>query len=183
MALLSDGRRIVTLSARHSELMTLLSWHQRGLSADELAELVYGDLSAALTLRAEMVRLRHSLEVLDPRLAPLSRPYRLLAPLDTDVARVLTLLDRGAHRQALQAYAGPVLPNSTAPGVEEIRSTVRMRVRESLLADASVDVLLEYAAAEGDSDREILMAALRLLPPRSPRRAGLVARLELLDRL
>lgn len=182
VALLSDGRRIVSLSARHSEILALLSWHSLGLSAEELASLVYGDPGAVLTLRAEMVRLRHALEVLDPRLAPLSRPYRLLEALDSDVARVVTLLDRGAHRRAVEAYTGPVLPGSTAPGIEEIRESLSWRVRESLLSDASVDVLLDYAGAVGEDDRGILMAALGMLPPRSPRRAGIVARLELLDR-
>ncbi|AMM21112.1 hypothetical protein AX769_14400 [Frondihabitans sp. PAMC 28766] len=182
VALISDGRRIVSLSARHSELMTLLSWHPRGLSAEELAQLTYGDSGVVLTLRAEMVRLRHALESLDPRLAPLSRPYRLLNPLDTDISRVVALLDRGAHRRAVEAFTGPVLPNSTAPGIEEIRDSLSTRVRESLLADASVDVLLDYAATSGDCDRDILMAALAMLPPKSPRRAGVVARIELLDR-
>jgi transcriptional regulator of acetoin/glycerol metabolism len=182
VALLSDGRRIVTLSARHSELMTLLAWHPRGLTAEEFAHLAYGDSTAVMTLRAEMVRLRHALEALDPRLAPLSRPYRLLNPLDSDVSQVISLLDRGSHRRAVEAYTGPLLPNSKAPGIEEIRSALTTRLRESLLADASVDVLLDYAStASGDADREILMAALRLLPPKSPRRAGVVARIELLD--
>lgn len=183
VALLSDGRRIVSLSARHSELITLLSWHPRGLSAEELATLTYGDPGAALTLRAEMVRLRHVLEVLDPRIAPLSRPYRLPNALDSDLSHIIALLDRGAHRRAVEAYTGPVLPNSTAPGIEEIRDSLTTRIRESLLADASVDVLLDYAESTGsDTDRGILMAALAMLPPRSPRRAGVVARLELLDR-
>jgi hypothetical protein len=181
-ALLSDGQRIVTLSARHSELMTLLSWHSLGLSAEELASLVYNDAGAVLTLRAEMVRLRHALESLDPRLVPLSRPYRLSSPLDTDISRVMALLDRGAHRRAVEAYNGPVLPRSAAPGIEEIRESLTNRIRESLLADASVDVLLDYAGSTGDDDRNILMAALKMLAPRSPRRAGIVARLELLDR-
>ncbi|ROQ41238.1 hypothetical protein EDF46_0614 [Frondihabitans sp. PhB188] len=184
VALMSDGRRIVSLSARHSELMTLLSWHQRGLGADELASLVYGDPHAIVTLRSEMVRLRHALEVLDPRMAPLSRPYRLISPLETDVAKVMSLLDRGSYRRAVGAYTGPVLPNSTAPGIEEIRDLLAARVRESLLSDAGVDVLLDYArSSAAESDREILMAALGRLPPRSPRRAGIVARLEQLDRL
>jgi len=181
-ALISDGHRIVSLSARHSELMTLLSWHSLGLSAEELASLVYNDSGAVLTLRAEMVRLRHALETLDPRLAPLSRPYRLASPLDTDISRVVALLDRGSHRRAVEAYSGPVLPRSVAPGIEEIRENLTNRVRESLLSDASVDVLLDYAGSTGDDDRGILMAALGMLAPRSPRRAGIVARLELLDR-
>ena len=96
---------------------------------------------------------------------------------------LLALLDRGAYRRAVDAYVGPVLPNSTAPGIEEIREQVAARVRESLLSDASVDVLLDYAKrSPTESDRGILMAALGMLPPRSPRRAGIVARLEQLDR-
>ncbi|WP_157509987.1 GAF domain-containing protein [Frondihabitans sp. Leaf304] len=183
-AMISDGRRIVSLTARHSEIITILSAHPRGIGAEELSALVYGDASAVTTLRAEMVRLRHALEVLDPRLAPLSRPYRLPNPLDTDIARVDALLDRGAHRQAVDAYSGQVLPGSAAPGVEDIRDGLATRLRESLLTGASVDVLLAFAERSGDdSDREILMAALGLLPARSPRRAGIVARLERLDRL
>ncbi len=183
VALLSDGRRIVSLSARHSELLTLLSWHTHGLSAEELASLTYGDPRAVITVRAEMVRLRHALEVLDPRLAPLSRPYRLAGPIDSDIRRVIAQLDRGAHRRALEIYTGPILPDSTAPGIEEIRETLRMRLRESLLADASVDVLLDYASrSDCESDRGILLTALQMLPAKSPRRAGIVARLELLDR-
>lgn len=184
MALLADGRHLVTLTPRHSELVALLSWHTGGVSAEELAHLAYGDPGAVLTLRAEMVRLRRTLEAVDPRLAPLSRPYRMTAPLDSDVARVLALLDRGAHRRALALYSGSILPNSVAPGIEEMRWTLRSRVRESLLEDASADVLMDYATTEeGASDREVLVALLRRLPARSPRRAGLVSRVEALDAL
>ncbi|RZI93786.1 MAG: transcriptional regulator, partial [Microbacterium sp.] len=89
----------------------------------------------------------------------------------------------GAHRVALAAYRGQVLPDSVAPGVEEFRDTVRAALREALLAEASVDVLLAYAeTADGADDEEVLRLALGMLPPRSPRRAGLVARLERMDR-
>ena len=95
---------------------------------------------------------------------------------------VISLLDRGAHRVALSAYRGPVLPDSTAPGVEEFRESVRQALREALLTEASVDVLLAYAdTADGQDDAEVLRLALEMLPARSPRRAGLVARLEKLE--
>jgi hypothetical protein len=95
---------------------------------------------------------------------------------------VLSLLDRGAHRVALAACPGPVLPDSDAPGVAELRDSVRRAIRESLLAEAGVDVLLAYAdTAGGSDDAEVLRECLRLLPARSPRRAALVARLERLE--
>ena len=122
------------------------------------------------------------LERTAPHLVPSSRPYRLQAALDTDAHQVISLLDRGAHRVALSAYRGPVLPDSTAPGVEEFRESVRQALREALLTEASVDVLLAYAdTADGQDDAEVLRLALEMLPARSPRRAGLVARLEKLE--
>jgi len=175
------GESITELSARHAEILVMLAVHRQGLSADRLSELVYGEDSEG-TLRPEMVRLRKVLERTAPHLAPTSRPYRLPAPLETDAHQLVSLLDRGAHRVALAAYRGPVLPDSSAPGVEEFRDSVRTALREALLAEASVDVLLAYADTdEGAEDGEVLRLALSMLPARSPRRAGLVARLERLD--
>ena len=95
---------------------------------------------------------------------------------------MLALLRRGAHRAALAAYRGPVLPGSVAPGIEAIRERVSASLREAMLADATLDVLLAYAETEdGSGDAEVLMACLKLLPARSPKRAGLVAALEALD--
>jgi hypothetical protein len=174
--------RVTELSARHAEILLMLATHRQGLSADGLAELVYGENASAETLRPEMVRLRKALERVAPHLVPASRPYRLGPDLETDAQHVLSLLDRGAHRVALAAYRGPVLPDSIAPGVEEIREGVRQALREALIAEASVDVLLAYADTEDASeDVEVLRLCLSLLPARSPRRAGLVARIERLE--
>lgn len=166
------------LSARHAEILLMLAVHRQGLSAERLGELVYGEEDAEGTLRPELVRLRRVLEKVAPHVVPASRPYRLAAAVDTDAHQVLSLLDRGAHRVALAAYSGAVLPDSVAPGVEEFRETVRGALREALLAEASVDVLLAYADTDdGADDAEALQLALRMLPQRSPKRAGLVARL------
>lgn len=178
-----DGRETVTeLSARHAEILLMLAVHRQGLSAERLGELVYGEEDAEGTLRPELVRLRKVLAKVAPHVVPASRPYRLAAAVDTDAHQVLSLLDRGAHRVALAAYRGAVLPDSVAPGVEEFRETVRGALREALLAEASVDVLLAYADTDdGADDVEVLQLALRMLPQRSPKRAGLVARLARLE--
>ncbi|MGH3691484.1 MAG: GAF domain-containing protein [Microbacterium sp.] len=173
---------VVELSARHAAILLMLGVHRQGLSAERLCELVYGPGISPDTLRPEMVRLRKVLERTAPDLVPDSRPYRLPVPLDTDAHDVLSLLDRGAHRVALTAYRGPVLPESTSPGVEEFRESVRAALREAMLSEASLDVLLSYAEIpEGQGDAEALRLALEMLPARSPKRAGLVARIERLE--
>lgn len=181
----ADGvEHVSELSGRHAEILLMLATHRHGLSAERLGELVYGEGEAtpSVTLRAEMVRLRKVLERSAPALVPESRPYRLGADVETDAHQVLSLLDRGAHRVALAAYRGDVLPDSVAPGVEEFRDTVRTALREALMAEASVDVLLAFAETDAAADDiELLRLCLSMLPARSPRRAGLVARIERLE--
>lgn len=178
-----DGVETVTeLGSRHAELILMLAVHRQGLSAERLGGLVYGDAAATDTLRPELVRLRKRLEQVAPHLVPASRPYRLTSTLETDAHQVLSLLDRGAHRVALAAFRGDVLPDSAAPGVEDFRDTVRTALREALMAEASIDVLLAFAdTPAGAEDEELLRLALSMLPARSPKRAGLVARIERIE--
>jgi hypothetical protein len=178
----AHGESMIELSARHAAILLMLAVHRQGLSAERLCELVYGSGVSPDTLRPEMVRLRKVLERTAPDLVPESRPYRLPVALDTDAHDVLSLLDRGAHRVALTAYRGPVLPESASPGVEEFRESVRAALHEVMLSEASLDVLLAYAEIpEGQSDAEALRLALEMLPARSPKRAALVARIERLE--
>jgi transcriptional regulator of acetoin/glycerol metabolism len=179
---LTVGARVLELSSRHSEILTLLAWHPEGLSVDRLAALVYEKEESIATLRAEMVRLRKVLERIDESLVPLSRPYRLSTRLELDAHRVLAFLDRGAHRVALGAYAGALLPTSAAPGIVEIRRELSGRLRDALLTDAAVETLLAYARTdEAAYDAHVWRACLRMLPPKSPKRAAIVARIERID--
>ncbi|MFZ4843763.1 GAF domain-containing protein [Mycetocola saprophilus] len=163
------------LSARHAEILTLLSWHPQGLTAERLADLLYEREVPLVTLRAEIVRLRRVLASVGITTLG-TRPYRLDPGLDSDVRRVLCLLDRGAHRQALAALTGDVLPSSRAPGILTIRDQVRERLRESLLAGAAVEPLLEFARGpHGIDDLEVWRMCLQLLPACSPRRAGVLS--------
>jgi hypothetical protein len=176
------GGRTTELSMRHSEILTLLAWHPGGLSADRLAGLVYEREGSIVTLRAEMVRLRKVLERIDDSLVPLSRPYRLPARLELDAHRVLAFLDRGAHRVALGAYSGALLPTSSAPGIADIRRELSQRLRDALLTDASAETLLAYARTdEAAYDADLWRTCLRMLPPKSPKRAAVVARLERIE--
>ncbi|MGY2745313.1 GAF domain-containing protein [Pseudarthrobacter sp. O4] len=181
-ALLSIDGRTVALSGRHSEILALLSTHPEGLNAEELCTLLYPGEASTMTLRAEMVRLRKVLQQLNPDAVPESRPYRLPMDLVPDSGQVLNCLQRGAHRIALEIYRGAVLPRSEAPGIAELRNRVSSLLREAVLTDGSAESLLKYAGLpEARDDVEVRSAALRLLPPRSPKRAAVVADLERLD--
>src|SRR6478735_4213894 len=182
-ALLSIDGRTVALSARHSEILALLSTHSEGLNAEELCTLLYPGDASTMTLRAEMVRLRKVLQQLNPGAVPESRPYRLPLDVVPDAGQVLNCLQRGAHRIALEIYRGAVLPRSEAPGIVELRARVSALMREALLTDGSAESLLKYAALpEARDDVDVRSAALKLLAPRSPKRAAVVADLERLDR-
>jgi hypothetical protein len=181
-ALLSIEGRTVPLSARHSEILALLSTHPDGLSAEELSTLLYPGDNSTMTLRAEMVRLRKVLQQLNPAAVPESRPYKLTMDLVPDSGQVLSCLQRGAHRIALEIYRGAVLPRSEAPGVVDLRDRVASLLREAVLTDGSAESLLKYAELpEARDDVGVRLAALKLLPPRSPKRAAVVADLERLE--
>ena len=181
-ALVTVHDRSMELTQRHSEIMTLLAWNRSGLSAERLAELLWGDAAATSRLRAEMVRLRKLLDKFHPGIAPHSKPYRLPAKVEIDAQQVIALLDRGAHRAALSAFRGALLPDSISPGVEDIREQVCVHLRESLLTDASVDVLMDYAQSEqGQEDLEVWHQVLRMLPAKSPKRAHVVSHIESLS--
>ena len=163
------------LSPRHTELLLVLAHHPAGLSAEQLAVALSDGEPALVTIRAELSRLRR---LLGPGVLA-SRPYRLVTPLVTDLDQLERLLRRGAHRQALAHYPGPVLPRSDAPFVVSVREETRLRLRRALLRHATVDVLLRYAETpEAQDDTEVWTACLLGLPAGSPRRARIHAHLE-----
>lgn len=182
-AVLAVGGRRVVLSARHSEIMLLLAHRSEGYGAADLADAVYGDVDAVTTLRPEMVRLRHVIEAVDPSLVPLSRPYRSPRSIGLDLDEQAALVGRGAHRAAVRADRGSALPSSTAPGVVELREETRAALRDAVLVSGSAETLVAFAdAPTGHDDERVLHELLRRLAPHSPRRPGVVTRLETLER-
>ncbi|MGK0722365.1 hypothetical protein [Leucobacter sp. W1478] len=177
-ALLESGSSSLPLTGRHAEILLALSAEPQGLSARPLAEQVYGSAESEPTLRAEIVRLRKWLEPLHTGITLTSRPYKLSAPIRVDATEMLAALGRGAHRLALAAYAGPVLPSSSAPVAESLRAEVSATLREAMLQTAAADPLAEYAQTWATDDREVWETLLHVLPPLSPKRARVVAKLE-----
>lgn len=177
-ALFEHGGRFAAVARRHAEILVALAAAPHGLNAVQLAEQVYGERNAELSLRPEVARLRKWLAQQDTDIELLSRPYRLSGRLRLDAHETLEALERGAHRLALAAYEGPVLPSSDAPCVEDLRNEVDATLRESMLQAAAVELLFEYAHNWAVDDAQVWEALLQVLPPLSPKRTRVVARLE-----
>lgn len=175
---LTVGGRRIPISLRHAELLLLLAEHPEGLSAQELAiELDERDLDA-VTVRAELSRLRR---VVGSDLL-LSRPYRLAVDLATDVTHVRGLLAAGDHRGVVAAWNGQLLPRSAAPGVVALRERLRAETRVGLLRQGDAPALLRWAEGPaGADDLAVWEACRRLLPP-GPQRDRATARVTLLHR-
>ncbi|WP_369227282.1 GAF domain-containing protein [Streptomyces sp. R39] len=156
-----DGHRL-RLGRRHSELLVLLSRHPEGLTGDELLCALYEDESVTpVTLRAELVRLRR---LLGPGLLA-SRPYRLTAPVESDVTVVERRLEAGAVAAAAGAYTGPLLPGSQAPAVVRLRQRLADGLRAALVAGHDPDLLAEWAHAPwGEDDVEVWRALAAVRP-------------------
>lgn len=159
--LLVAGRRI-RLSRRHSEIVVLLARHPEGLTGDELLCALYEDESVTpVTLRAELARLRRTL---GPTLLG-SRPYRLLVPVESDVAVVERRLEAGAVTAAATAYAGPLLPGSQAPAVVRLRRRLADGLRTALIARRDPDLLADWAHASwGEDDLDVWRALATVRP-------------------
>jgi hypothetical protein len=165
----------IELSLRHSELLLLLaeaSLTGAGRTAAQLAAECHAGSAAAVTVRAELSRLRALVggDVVG------SRPYRLLRPLETDLERVRRLLARGSVGSALECYPGAVLPGSRAPGVAAARARVSALLRQEVLRSRRPELLLRYVQLpEVRDDVAVWQACLDWLPASSPRRAAAAA--------
>lgn len=172
LACLDGGH--VRLTLRHAEVLTLLALHPDGLTADELATALHGDAGKAVTVRAEMHRLRAAIGAGVLR----TQPYRLRARVDADFVAVRSALAEGDVRRAARTYRGPLLPRSEAPGVREERELLAAALRRAVLDSRDVDAMWALSGTvDGADDPELSQRLLRALPARDPRRPVLTARL------
>jgi transcriptional regulator of acetoin/glycerol metabolism len=168
---LRGGTR-VRLSRRHTEIVWLLSRSPRGMSMQALDAALHRDGSHLVTVRAEMARLRRTLETAGAGDVLLSRPYRLAAQVATDVDELRRLLARGAVHKALDLFAGPPLPGSDAPAVVAAREEVVAELRQAVLRCRSTGALERWTSHEAGHDDAAAWDLLETcLPYGSPKRA------------
>jgi GAF domain-containing protein len=166
-----DGRR-TKLRPRLAEILALLCAYPEGMSASALCAALHGDEGSPASVRVEVSRLR---KLLGPWIE--TDRYRLTCDVETDVRRVEGLLRTGQVREAAEAYAGPLLPGSEAPGIVDAREQLDAWLRQAVMTSGDVDAL--WAWVNGPANREDLAAWKRLLGAlefRDPRRSLCAAR-------
>jgi len=171
-AVLEVHGRTTTLRPRLGEILALLCAHPEGLSAGGLCAALHGDEGSPSSVRVEVSRLR---KLLGPWIE--TDRYRLTCDVETDVRRVEGLLRAGQVREAAEAYPGPLLPESEAPGIVDAREQLDAWLRQAVMTADDPDAL--WAWVNGPTGTDDLVAWKRLLAAlefRDPRRSRCAAR-------
>jgi hypothetical protein len=167
---LGNGRRERGL--RSLELLAVLAMHPEGMTTEQLALALYGERGKAVTIRAQVHRVRMCLGARSVE----THPYRLTVPVDADWTEVRRLVSAGRPREALRAYRGPLLPASDAPEIVETRALLEESLRRSILTTADPDLLSTWLAhPSGADDLAAARALVAVLPCGDPRRAAATA--------
>jgi hypothetical protein len=166
-ARLARAGAVVELQPRHAEVVTLLLLHPDGLSGDDLGRQLHGDARRAVTVRAEVSRLR---KIVGPVIA--ANPYRVQADVTADFLDVRRQVKDGELIAAVRSYPGPLLPWSRSPAIEEARRHLDHLVRASVHTRDDPDLLYAWVQGGGGaSDGAAHRRLLALLDPADHRRA------------
>ena len=141
-----DGRPL-RLSRIPTALLALLAARPAGMTSEELAAELYGDEGRPSAVRVQVFRLR---KLLGPWID--AAPYRLSIDVESDVAQVRGLLERGAVREAAERYAAPLLPDSDAPGVVREREALERWLRHAVMTADDVEALWAWAGSTSGGD-------------------------------
>jgi hypothetical protein len=167
-----DGRPL-PLSRTQTEILALLAARPEGMTSEELAADLYGDDGRPSAVRVHIFRLR---KILGPWID--TTPYRLSIAVDSDVAHVARLLERGAVRQAAGHYDGPLLARSEAPGVVRERDALESWLRLAVITSDDPEALWAWVRSSSGSDDlaawKRLLANLDYTDPRRSRTASRV---------
>ncbi len=160
-----DGR-VMSLPRRQVEILTVLSLRPDGLTLEALHAALFPDGRVKpATVKAEISHLRRALgEVVG------SRPYRLLVPVAGDHLEVDAHVRAGRLGPAVEAFAGPMLPESDAPLIREHAVYLEEAVRRAVLASRDPDLLFALGGRL-PWDATLHEQTIALLPETDPRSA------------
>jgi hypothetical protein len=171
-ATLEIDERHTELRPRLAEILVLLCAHPNGMSADALCAGLHGDGGSVSSVRVEVSRLR---KLLGPWID--TDRYRLTCDVETDVRRIEGLLAGGRVREAAEAYPGPVLPSSEAPGVARERERLDTWLRQAVMTADDPEALWAWVhTLTGEDDLPAWKRLLTQLEFRDPRRSLCAAR-------
>lgn len=172
---LSTGTKQSRMTLRNAECVTVIATARSGMRLDRLAISLYGERGSVGTAKARVSRLRNQIPLT-------SRPYRIAVPFRADFLELMEHLEQGHVRQALSLYRGPLLPDSEAPAVVELREHIDESLRQAVLASGDHEAMLELAKRTDDQDLELLEAAARRMPQNDPQLPLLRARIRRIRR-
>lgn len=163
----SDGSTI-RVGLRQREVLLALALHPRGLNAERLGLMLYGEAANVSTIKAIVSRLRHLVPIA-------SKPYRIGAPFWADFVELEHHIGAGRHWEALSLYRGPLLDGSDAPVAIEARLHLEESLRNLVVASADVAAMLRLADVVRD-DLGLVETIVERLPTADGRRPALLAR-------
>ena len=169
-AQLETGDAHTNLRPRLAEILALLCAHPEGMSAEQLCADLHGDGGSVSSVRVEVSRLR---KLLGPWID--TDRYRLTCEVHTDVQKVEAYLNAGAIRQAAEAYDGPLLPASEAPGIQRQREHLDHWLRQAVMTSDDAEALWAYVKTAED-DLGAWKRLLQELDYEDPRRSLAAAR-------
>ena len=158
-----------TVRSRSIELLTLLVLRPSGYDTEALSETLYGDFQPA-SLRVELHRLRKEVGV-----EISSRPYRLVSPVWSDVAELETHLKKGNLFDAVRMYRGPLLPQSVAPEIVNLRGFLEAELHAAVIDSGNLEAIWELAQIM-PFDLELWEVLMQRLPTEDPRHSVVAGR-------
>ncbi|RKQ88297.1 hypothetical protein C8N24_6339 [Solirubrobacter pauli] len=166
--------RTTTLRPRLAEILALLCASPDGMSAERLCADLHGDGGSVSSVRVEVSRLR---KLLGPWID--TDRYRLTCDVESDVRRVEGLLVAGQTRAAAEAYTGPLLPSSEAPGIVRERERLDRWLHQAVMTAEDVEALWAYVQITRDDlgAWKRLLTQLEFRDPRRPLAAARVGEL------
>lgn len=167
------------LPPRHAEILLLLQSFPEGLGTEQLATMLSDEGLGAVTVRAEISRLRRDLGDVVA-----SRPYRLTVDLGSDLDDLRQSIAAGDLSGSIRVLGrGGLLAESLAPGVVELFDELREDLRSRMFGTGDVAALSIWVASpHGRDDITAWNALAHRLPASHPQRAVAEGRVRLLDR-
>lgn len=158
------------LGLRSAEILTILSVYGEGLTGERLHTYLYGESAYSTSaMKATISRLRELVPIA-------SSPYRIDATYRADFMNVLDLIGNGEIQRALNAYTGPLMPESDSPLVCEWRDHVDEAIRSAVLELCDPDNLIQLATIL-DGDLEVWEKAKESVAANDYRRPVINARI------
>ncbi len=157
--------RILALSPRQLEIVSILALCKDGMRLDQLHDALYGERRVCLsTLKAEMSQLR---TFFGQQLA--SRPYRLMMDVDADFLDLEQTLNADCIEAALQRYTGIFLSHTESPFLMAWRNCLESRLSEAIFKVQEKELLLKYIAHFPDAI-DAIERLMDLIPQQHPMR-------------